>query len=335
VALGAGGIFLVATLWRDRAALLRVLGFAAFAFLPFLLLAGAYNRARWGSPLITGYEAVQSSATESILLGLYGFVFSLGKSVFVFSPPLVLAIFAAVLFARQHRRAALGAALVSGAMVLAYARFTFWPGDWSWGPRYLTFLVPAAMLPVAPALDHWWAGPRRRWATAALALVAALGLGVQLLGSAFYWDHFIRITATVRNAWLGSPNRTGAALLNLGGPGICAACFEDMYAYDWLPPFQPVEGHLWLFRHLWAKDDWQKAALDAPWRRYTRLPIAFAGEYARARFDWWALLWMVDDTGMRPRGRQLLTLFGGMLLVGGAVWIGAGRVRGRAVSLSS
>jgi hypothetical protein len=329
LALGVGGLYLVFALWRDRAALIKVLGFAALAFLPFLALAGAYNRARWGSPLITGYEAVESSATESVLLGLFGFVFSLGKSVFIFSPPLVMAAFAAVLFARHHPRAALGAALVSGTVVLAYARFTFWAGDWCWGPRYLTFLVPTAMLPLAPALDHWWAGPRRRWVTAVLALVATLGMAVQLLGSMFFWDHHIRITRAVQTAWLGNPNRAGAALLNLGGPGVCAACFEDMYGWDWLPPFQPVEGHLWLARHLAAKHNWRQAAADAPWRRYTRLPVVFAGEYGRARFDWWALLWMVDDTRMRPRGRQLLALFGGMLLLGSASWIAAGLVHAR------
>jgi hypothetical protein len=323
--LAVAGIFLVAVLRRDRKALLRVVGWAALAFAPLLALAAAYNWARWGSPLTTGYEAVQSSATENVLWGLFGFVFSLGKSVFIFSPPLLLAIFAAIAFARRRPKAALGAALVSGTMVLAYTRFTFWSGDWSWGPRYLTFLVPSALLPLAPALDEWWAGRWRRWSTAALAALATLGLGVQLLGSVFYWDHFIRISGAVKVAWLGTPNRSGAALLNLGGPGICAACFEEMYAYDWLPPFQPVAGHLWLLQHIAAKHTWQQAAQDAPWRRYSKLPVGFANEYARARLDWWGLLWMVDDTRMRPRGKQLLTLFGGLLAVGVALWIGAAR----------
>jgi hypothetical protein len=334
LALAAAGVFLVVALWRDRAGLIRVLGYAALAFAPLLVVAGAYNAARWGSPLVTGYEAIQSSATENVLVGLFGLVFSLGKSVFIFSPPLVLAIFAAAEFSRRRPRAALGAGLICAVMVLAYTRFTFWGGDWSWGPRYLNFLVPAVLLPLAPALDRWWAGPRRYRATAAVALLGTVGLAVQLLGSAFYWDHFIRLTGAVKAAWLGSPNRTGAALLNLGGAGACAACFEEMYGYDWLPPFQPVAGHLWLLRHVAAKHDWQQAAADAPWRRYTRLPIAFPGEYARARLDWWALSWMDDDPRMRPAGRRLLFVFSGLLLAGGALWIAAARGRSRVTSVA-
>jgi hypothetical protein len=160
-------------------------------------------------------------------------------------------------------------------------------------------------------------------------VLATLGLAVQLLGSVFYWDHFIRITGAVKAAWLGNPDRTGAELLNLGGRGLCAACFEEMYAYDWLPPFQPVAGHLWLLQHVWAKHDWQQAATDAPWRRYTKLAIAFPGEYARARIDWWAFSWLDDDTRMRPAGRWLLITFSGLLLAGSGLWIAAGRARSR------
>jgi hypothetical protein len=324
IALAVAALFVVLALWRDRRALLRVVGLAALAFLPFLVAAAAYNRARWGSVFVTGYESVQSSATENIAVGLFGMALSLGKSVFIFSPPLVLAALAWFPFVRQRPRAALAVGLVAGAMVLAYCRFTFWGGDWAFGPRYLTFLVPVALLPLAPALDRWWAGPRRYWATAAVTVLGVVGLAVQVVGSAFYWDHYIRIVGAVRAAWLGIPNRTGAPLVNLGGPGLCAACFEEMYGYDWLPPFQPVAGHWWLLRHVWAKDGWAQAAADAPWRRYTKLPLAFAGDYARARLDWWGFYWKEDDARMRPAGQRLLHWLAFLQLVGAGLWAGSG-----------
>jgi hypothetical protein len=142
-------------------------------------------------------------------------------------------------------------------------------------------MVPALLLPLVSFLADAHFGKR----TLAIALVGA-GLVVQLLGNAFYWDHFIRIAAEVRTQWLGAPNRRGAITADKGG--FCEGCFEDTYPSVWLPPLQPIVGHAWLFRHIALKHDAVKAMEDAPWRRHTKLPLDLAKVYARARVDHFA-----------------------------------------------
>src|SRR4029453_16214146 len=124
----------------------------------------------------------------------------------------------------------------------------FWSGDYAWGPRYLVFCVPALMLPLALVVERG-----RRLVAAALVAALALGVFVQILGSAYYWDHWIRISKEASAAWLGKPNRSGSFPPDRGG--VCDACFEDQYAQQWLPPFQPIAGHLWLLRHTPFGDD--------------------------------------------------------------------------------
>jgi hypothetical protein len=119
---------------------------------------------------------------------------------------------------------------------------------------------------------------------------------VQILGNAFYWDHFLRIVLDVRTKWLGQPNRSGALTIDKGG--YCEGCFEDIYPMVWLGPFQPILGHLWLIRHAPFNHDWNRASLDAPWRRHTRLAIDAKANWDRVRMD----LWLYDTHKHRTAG---------------------------------
>ena len=181
------------------------------------------------------------------------------------------------------------ALLTIGPVVLLYARTTFWHGDWCWGPRYLVFVVPVLFLPAVLWADHAvlqvGLGARVRQGLALVVLAA--GLGVQLLGSAFYWDHFLRIDHEARPQWLGRPNRAGASTPDRGG--WCDPCVEDLYGVNWLPAFSPLEGHLWLARHVPFRHNAQQALVDAPWRRYTSLTLDIGRSYPRTRVDWWIL----------------------------------------------
>ena len=120
-----------------------------------------------------------------------------------------------------------------------------------------------------------------------LGLAAALGLGIQVLGNSFIWDHHIRISRDLGEAWLGTPNRTGASVPER--EGLCGACFEDMHRQQWLPPFHPIHGHLWLLRHVARAHPWERAAKDAPWARYTTIPFDVSKAYGQVRLDWWFL----------------------------------------------
>jgi hypothetical protein len=292
----------------DRRAQGRLAITAAAAAAPFLALALIYNALCWGSPLGTGYAPYFATYWgENPMVGLWGMWLSPGKSAFLYSPPLVLGFAALPRLWRDHRAVCL-AVIAAGAPVLAvYSRYKL-NGDYAWGPRFVVFLVPALSFSTAVVLDRWLAEPARWLRRAVLAVAIAAGVAVQLLGNAFYWDHFIRISMDARQAWLGQPQRSGA-IIPVRADGHCDSCFEDIHQLEWLPPFQPIRGHLWLLRATLAGDDARTAEASAPWHDATSLTIDIGSSYQRVRLDWWGLLWLRDAPATWPAGLALLLVF--------------------------
>jgi hypothetical protein len=312
---------------RDGKRLLHAWIWLGVGCLPGAVLAGFYNWVRWGSVVRSGYDPFLGEffGHGQLAVGLWGLFLSPGTSVFLYSPPLVLALFGLGEMLHKRRSSFCVALATPAPLIVLSASYAFWMGGWNWGPRYLVFALPAFLLPAAFLLERLWAFGRRPLLVATCATALGIGAVVQVAGNAFYWDHFIRIAQEARLNWLGTPNRGGSIPRNIGGN--CHACFEDMYAVNWLPPFQPIVGHLWLLRHVPFGHDWQRAERDAPWRRFTSMPVSIAGTYGGARIDWWmadlypyrgvasvlvltmlalmgsgAVLWML--TGMRKRRTQ-------------------------------
>ena len=318
-ALVGGAIYLVLVLRPRWRALAGVVGWAALTAVPFLAVAMVYNSLSWGSPLATGhapyYEAYWG---ENMLVGLWGVFLSPGKSLFLYSPPLLLGLAALPLLWREHRAACLAVLATAGPVLLVYSRYKL-NGDYAWGPRFAVFATPALGLSFAALIDAW----RRRPGWTRRSVVAgfvAVGVAVQLLGIAFYWDHFIRISMDARTAWLGTPNRRGA-IIPIRADGRCDSCFEDVHQLEWLPPFQPILGHLWLARSQLAGLDWKEAAADAPWTRHTSLQLDMASVYQRVRLDWWGMLWLRDFQRYRAAGIALLVLFALGVAAGAHLWV--------------
>ena len=288
------GAFLLA-LWHHRRTLtwketLKCAGLGLLGAAPFLAIQFVYNTIRTGSPFRTAYGPVTASLVFGGQTndGFWGPWVSSGKSIFLYSPPLVLALFGIPLILRRCRLWLTALLATATPVVFVYGRFMFWSGDWCWGPRYLLFLVPVLLLPGVFLVDD--AIKQRRVLVGAIAAaISLLGVGVQILGGCLYWDHFIRLEHDARAQWLGVPNRTG----NVPRPGAtapCDPCFEDLYALNWLPPFSPIVGHYWMAKHVWRGDSWEVAEADAPWHHYTTLKLTnIRGTYARGRFDWWYL----------------------------------------------
>jgi hypothetical protein len=305
-------------------ALVRTTITAALGGLPGLLMVLGYNYARTHSLLGTGYNNLSGGEAfaEKIRVGLWGLFLSPGKSLFLYNLPLVVALLALPHVLRTRSRDWLIALLVTAApVVIVYSRYSFWAGDWCWGPRYILFLVPIALLPAVFLLDDLLLSPRA-WILPAWAGVLALGLWVQVVGGAFYWDHFIRIAQDAQTQWLGRPVRTGAYPPDRGG--ACDPCFEDLHGLNWLPAFAPIDGHAWLLRHVLARHPWQTAEADAPWHRYTSLNLDIARSYGGARLDWWGL----DFTGkLRPAGIVLFILMAAGTAGSATVWLRARKPR--------
>jgi hypothetical protein len=309
-----GGLLLLGLHRRDRKALARIAGWSTLGAAPLLGLFLYYNHARWGSPFTSGYAHTLDLMTENPASGLWGLLLSPGKSLFLYSPPLLAGVLALPRFARAQRTAALAIAAVGLPPLLFYANFLSWSGDYCWGPRYLMYLVPLLWLPAVVSLLP----QLRRLGRVALVTLAALGLTVQLLGAAFYWDHWIRIGMAARTTWLGSPNRSGAALpVNAGGK--CDSCFEDMFGHQWLPPLSPIAGHWWLARTFTRP--WREAELSAPWRRYTKVATpAVETIFQQVRLDWWGYVWLRDVPASRGLGWSILLTHIALLIVGATLW---------------
>lgn len=284
-------------LWRDRAgarhrAHLRDTALALAALAPFVALFGAYNHARWGGVMTTGYEdTIAYVAGESVVFGAWGLLASPGKSVVAYNPALVAAVVGWLGWVKTRRPLTVLVLVPTIAVMMVYPRYLNWSGGWCFGPRYWLFAVPILMLGLAPAIDRMrtLTRPSRGVTAIALSTLLVTGLGVQVLGNAFYWDHYIRIAKAARSDWLGEPDRSGSKL-PARGRGHCDSCFEDMYPLLWLPAFQPIEGHWWLATSLAQGHDWQQAEAVAPWKRYTSKTLDIEKSYRRARLDWWGMI---------------------------------------------
>jgi hypothetical protein len=290
LALPAG---LFVCLYRLRKHLKTFLLLSPWAMVP--IAAGAWvimlhNQARTGVVTNTGYAATQAIFSQRLWEGALGLLASPGKSVFLFAPPLILSLFGLRECARSHPYllAILGGC--SAPIFYVYAKYDAWSGDWAWGPRYMVPLMAPFLLPgliwiqTQGAAAATWANRRK---TVIVMSVAAAGLFIQILGSAFYWDHFIRISQEARNGWLGNPNRTGSR--GATRPTGCDPCYEDFYPFQWLPPFSQVSGHWWLMQTVPFKENWIEATSVAPWTRYSRLHVPISKSYPAARVDLWIL----------------------------------------------
>ena len=311
----------LAIVWRLRGRAKQPLAWAALAGAPFVALAAWYNVARWGSPLSSGYEPyLDAYFGGSVLDGAWGMLLSPGKSALLFSPPLVLALVGLPRAIRDSRDFGLVLLALVAPTLLVYCTYRSWSGDYAWGPRFFVWAVPVVLVGLAAFVD----GITSRAGRAVLAFVVACGVVVQLLGNALYWDHFIRVAIAVKNQWLGNPNRAGAYVPARGRPH-CDSCFEDTYELLWTPPFNQIRGHWWLVASIASGEDAKSAQDDAPWRRYTSLRFELGDTYARARIDWWGLVWMKDAQATWPLGLALLVIFIGALAWGVLAWIGLHR----------
>jgi hypothetical protein len=241
----------------------RLWAWPAGALLFALAFHLAYNLARFGNLLETGYGAQASAAAYStpFLVGLYGLLFSSGKGLAWFAPALWLAPFG--LAAGSAARWAL---FPAAAAIALYAPFEHWAGDGSWGPRYLVPLLPLGFLTVARALDG---APRGR-RTAGL-LLAAAGLVVQIGGGAIYFG------AQMREA--GDYPYT----LSLESPRFMSDSHFN-------PAFSPIRGH-WrmLTRNLGEHLRGEIPRLDAGAAADSRLGIGAADQrrLLHALDFWW------------------------------------------------
>jgi hypothetical protein len=111
-----------------------------------------WNLSLYGSAFDFGYPVAAeggkrlNSFETPLALGLFGFLFSPGKSVLLFAPPVVLALWGLPALWKEPRWRGLAVAstLMPITYLLFYSRYTQWEGGYCFGPRYL--LPPLVLL---------------------------------------------------------------------------------------------------------------------------------------------------------------------------------------------
>jgi hypothetical protein len=198
--LGTGGVAPIDVRgWRDRAVdwveerftLGNLSALMAFALpvLAFALWYLAMNHIHFRDAFSSGYgdqrEGVHFSTP--VLAGLYGFMMSIGKSMWLFSPGLLLGALGFSSFRRAHPHLAWSIALVVIVKVLVHSKWQNWPGGWCWGPRHIFLIHAFAVLPAVGLLGGVNLG--RRILVDAVLLA---GIIVQLYGcSQNFIDYYI------------------------------------------------------------------------------------------------------------------------------------------------
>jgi hypothetical protein len=137
-----------------------------------------------------GYSGVGDAFRGSIWAGAAGFVMSPSRSLFIYMPWTIFSLWGAVKLWRSNtfdweRYLIVGAA----ALFLLYCRVERWWGGWTFGPRYLTDLLPFLVFFLALV---WRDAISRVALRATLALCIALAIFVQIIGVFYYpageWD---------------------------------------------------------------------------------------------------------------------------------------------------
>ncbi len=126
-----------------------------------VILSFAYNDLRFGSWLDDGkFRAITTHAYPLFgnpLAGLLTLLVSPGKSIFLYSPPIFLCLLGMRSFSQRHRQPARAVIFTTAALVSFLSCISFVGGDWCWGPRYLTVLLPlwALTLPFVSLGKTW------------------------------------------------------------------------------------------------------------------------------------------------------------------------------------
>jgi hypothetical protein len=180
-------------------------------------------------------------------IGLYGNLLSPGKSIFLYAPPLILALFGSLLFIPRHKWWALPFLGIPLLYLLVYSSKGVWYGGSSWGPRYLVPTVPLLMVMAAPILERAIFDNGVREMRAAIALGIA-GIGVQVIAVANHFDWYFSL---LRSQILPQVPESGAFLAGRVGQAYYAhpthiPWDKENVLYLFAAPFSPLFAHVWM-----------------------------------------------------------------------------------------
>ncbi len=119
-----------------------------------------YNYARFGSYFYSAYQYYDTPPnvvypegmgllSYPLSAGLYGFLLSPMRSVFLYSPPLLGALIMWPRFVRERTSTALFLLSIPLLYLLVYSKWFGWHGGYAWGPRYMVSVTGLLLIPFA------------------------------------------------------------------------------------------------------------------------------------------------------------------------------------------
>lgn len=183
------GVFALALFARDGKTALRAAFVMCVTSAIGVAILLAHNALLFGSPFAFGYPAAAEGGKQlnrfdtPILTGLYGFLFSPGKSVFIFAPPVILALAGLGGLWRRERGLAALAILFPLVELLFFAKYSQWEGGYCVGPRYLVPALVILCFALGPALADVQPRFQARLRVVAV-LLLVLGASVQAVSLA-------------------------------------------------------------------------------------------------------------------------------------------------------
>jgi hypothetical protein len=217
-------VFIAAALVRDYSEMKQISSLRTAGILVAIIgISGTLyllrNNAYFGNPFDFGVPATAENGKDleswhnPLWRGVVGFLFSPGKSAFLFCPPIILGILGISRLWRRNRALTVLAVATPLANLFLYSFRTQWEGSYCYGPRYLLPGLILLCLPIAALfLDPPpWLRPAF-WSCAITGfLVQAIGLSTNILedmvGNHYYnanWDYQIgysAITGQIRLIW--------------------------------------------------------------------------------------------------------------------------------------
>ncbi len=165
-----------------------LLFFSSLIFLaPIYLIANKYN---FGGCFSGPYKlSNELFGGENFIFGIYGLLFSFGKSLFIYNPVLLLSVLLFSQFYKKNQKEAFFVLIYTISLVLFVARIHWW-SDETWGPRYLLSLSAVGLLPLI-ALD--WQSLKKdgkQIKKIVFGLIIAFSFFFQLLGTLVRYDVF-------------------------------------------------------------------------------------------------------------------------------------------------
>jgi len=186
-------VYVMVRLWQRRPVAKAVAVTAIAMALPQVAIVGVMLYFYWlrfgglAAPRLSGQLSL-----AFIPVALYGFIFSTGKSFFLYVPPAFLAIGGVTSFYRRQHGLAILLAAIAGLSVLFISTYVdFWHGDAAWGPRFLFHLTLIAVLPLGEVLERGL--PTLKWKRIGFVALIILSIVIQIGGVLINVGSYIRL----------------------------------------------------------------------------------------------------------------------------------------------